>query len=127
MKIERNQLSRLATCLDQLAGKELPVWHELSMNIRALRPHFVDYQNDVNNVVEKYGKRKDDGTIDWGKNSRNADKEFTDINTKVIDVDFTPININKVKNYNLPAGITEPLIDVILIEAKVEELELEEA
>lgn len=115
MKIEARHLPLIVNCIEKLSKIDLPIWYELSMNVRAIRPHYIEYQQKADIILSKYGTRKEDGTVNWGKNSKKADEQWNKLNSNIIDIDFINIDVNRIKNYNLPVAATEPLMNIFLV------------
>jgi hypothetical protein len=93
--MKKSELEMIVFSLENLSNRDLPIWHELTINIRAVRPFYMEYRKRIDEIIKKYSVKIEDNQIDWGGNQPKANKELEKLHKEEIDVKFTKIELSE--------------------------------
>lgn len=126
------QVITITGALEALSKMNLPIWYEITKNLRLCSKAGKEFQKVRNEIWEKYGKKDKDGKwktvkgkdsrgnevdeIDFGKERDEALENLNKLLSDKPSIEFHKIPYDKVKGLSLSADMMEPLMDYIITE-----------
>ena len=113
--------------LAYINSKETKVWHAITKNLDSINDHVKSINEQHIALTEELAIKDDTGQVkkdtvngqnqvDFGENIEEANTRWEKVLAGEVEIEFTPIQLEDLKDYGLDATLMKPLLGLVIIE-----------